>query len=537
MLSRATLLRSTDAMTTMLATSRQPLGSVDSNCIDGVHSSPARKRVSASNPRTEPGLNLELRDDASCDSSLVDISINAVDTPTLDAGAWTPSADVGAALVAKAQSKLQQQCGAWTPSATLGTDAVARAEARLDQKSNVLVSPATQHIKAIGSEDEDLSRALRNFRAKRSQTERSISWASRLPLSASISNVLSELELAFSTMRVWKIVDADGETHLVSLRHFSQSSEMHIDGSLVATAAHPIWSKANSSLELPFETNGVVGTIKMGKDHVYECIVDGETMPEDAQSLPPSSRIVHISVPRYEIRESADGHQYAAFEIHSFTRADAADEDAPCERVEAFKRFSQFQTLQAQLGSVQRDGVQPTALPVRQTHIRFAYWFCNVAHTRSVLTHIMRRFYPQKPTCDALVTIFWKSGEPSWNAFFRCSSRRMVSAITLTSCLSWDFCSATTIQGHPQCAGRVVELSEWSRRKNSFNFVSHDYIAGTTCDHTRPASICLTGSPSSSLACVHTEQDVAAATPARYVHHVARLRERVGNILARLNLS
>jgi len=140
-----------------------------------------------------------------------------------------------------------------------------RAEARLDQQSKGLVSPATQHIKAIGGEDEALSRALRNFRAKKSQTERSISWASRLPLSASISNVLSELELAFSTMRVWKIVD----------------------GSLVATAAHSIWS-ASDSLELPFETNGVAGTIKMGKDSVYECIVDGETMPEDAQLLPPS---------------------------------------------------------------------------------------------------------------------------------------------------------------------------------------------------------------------------------------------------------
>jgi len=162
-----------------------------------------------------------------------------------------------------------------------------RAEARLDQQSKGLVSPATQHIKAIGGEDEALSRALRNFRAKKSQTERSISWASRLPLSASISNVLSELELAFSTMRVWKIVDVEGETHLISLRHFSQSSEMHIDGSLVATAAHSIWS-ASDSLELPFETNGVAGTIKMGKDSVYECIVDGETMPEDAQLLPPS---------------------------------------------------------------------------------------------------------------------------------------------------------------------------------------------------------------------------------------------------------
>ena len=354
-----------------MATMRKPLGAVDGNSIDTVvRSSPARKRGSTATTPLKIGLELELRDDAACDSSLVDISISAVDTPTLNQGAWTPSADVGAALVAKAQSKLQKQCGAWTPSATLGSDAVARAEARLDQKSKGLVSPATQHIKAIGSEDEALSRALRNFRAKRSQTERSISWASRLPLSASISNVLSELELAFSTMRVWKIVDADGETHLISLRHFSQSSEMHIDGSLVATAAHSIWS--TSDLELPFETNGVVGTIKMGKDSTYECIVDGETMPEDAQFLPPSSHIVHISVPRYEIRESSDGHQYAAFEVHSFTRADGEREDTPCERVEAFKRFSQFQTLHAQLKSVQRDrqdsdgaGAQPTTLPVR----------------------------------------------------------------------------------------------------------------------------------------------------------------------------
>eukprot|EP01043_Picozoa_sp_COSAG02_P031477 COSAG02_NODE_2056_length_9981_cov_99.588194_8_plen_431_part_00 len=351
---------------------RKPLGAVDSNSIDTVvRDSPARKRGSTAATPLKIGLQLELRDDAPCDSSLVDISISAGDTPTLNQGAWTPSADVGAALVAKAQSKLQKQCGAWTPSATLGSDAVARAEARLDQKSKGLVSPATQHITAIGSEDEVLSRALRNFRAKRSQTERSISWASRLPLSASISNVLSELELAFSTMRVWKIVDAEGETHLISLRHFSQSSELHIDGSLVATAAHSIWSTSDP-LELPFETNGVVGTIKMGKDSAYECIVDGETMPEDAQFLPPSSHIVHISVPRYEIRESSDGHQYAAFEVHSFTRADGADEDTPCERVEAFKRFSQFQTLHAQLKSVQRhrqepndsEGQTPT-LPVR----------------------------------------------------------------------------------------------------------------------------------------------------------------------------
>lgn len=458
----ATLLRSTNAMTTALASSRQPLGSVNSNCIERVRSSPARKRVSASSPRTDPGLSLELRDDVVCDSSLLDISISAVDTPTVDPGAWTPSADVGAALVAKAQSKLQQQCGAWTPSATLGSDAVARAEARLDQKSNVLVSPATQHIKAIGSEDEDLSRALRNFRAKRSQTERSISWASRLPLSASISNVLSELELAFSTMRVWKIVDAEGETHLVSLRHFSQSSEMHIDGTLVATAAHPIWSKADS-LELPFETNGVVGIVKMGKGHEYECIVDGETMPEDAQSLPPSSRIVHISVPRYEIRETSDGHQYAAFEVHSFTRADAADEDAPCERVEAFKRFSQFQTLQAQLRSVQRDGAQPSALPVRHNHTGSAYSFCKRCSHALVLARIMRRFYRQKHMCGALAITFWKSGEPSWNSFFRSSSRRMVLAIIPTSCLSWDFYSGNAARTSTLRWG-FVELSGWSER-------------------------------------------------------------------------
>jgi hypothetical protein len=115
----------------------------------------------------------------------------------------------------------------------------------------------------------------------------------------------------------------------------------------------------------------VAGTIKMGKDSVYECIVDGETMPEDAQLLPPSSHIVHISVPRYEIRESSDGQQYAAFEVHSFTRTDGADEDT-CGRVEAFKRFSQFQTLQAQLKSARRSrqaspgtGAQPPTLPVR----------------------------------------------------------------------------------------------------------------------------------------------------------------------------
>lgn len=352
----------------MLTTSRQPLSSVDSNRITTIQSSPARKRVSTS----RPGLELELRDDA-CDSSLTDISISAIHTPTLDEGAWTPSADVGAALVAKAQSKLQQQYGAWTPSATLGSDAVARAEARLDKKSVGLVSPATQHIKAIVGEDEDLSRALRNFRAKRSQTERSISWASRLPLSASISNVLSELELAFSTMRVWKVLDGEGETHLVSLRHFSQSSELHIDGSLVSSAAHSIWSTSDP-LELPFEINGTVGTVKMGKDSRYECLLDGEAMPEDAQFLPPSSHIEHIAVPRYEIRESADGHQYAAFEVHCLTRGGEADEDAPCTRAEVFKRFSEFQTLQAQLKSVHRSsdahreqGQHPTTLPVRST--------------------------------------------------------------------------------------------------------------------------------------------------------------------------
>jgi len=386
----ATTLLLRDSMLTTPArmSPRLPLGAVDGNSIRSARESPAAARKRASHG--SGGLQLELRDDAPCDSSLMDVSICTVDTPALDQGAWTPSADVGAALVAKAQSKLHQQCGAWTPSAAsaLGSDAVARAEARLaDRKA--AASPATQHIKAIGSEDEDLSRALRNFRAKRSQSERSISWASRLPLSASISNVLSELELAFSTMRVWKVVDAEGDTHLISLRHFSQSSELHVDGSLAVTAARSMWTTAADSLVLPFEVNGVAGTIKMGKDSMYECVVDGEIMPEDAQSLPPSSQIQHISVPRYEIREGSDGNQHVAFEVHCFTRQAGAVEDTPCERAEGFKRFSQFQTLQAQLKSAQAHTQSEqgprSALPVRH--------FCTLSCTCAVPTPASNTLY------------------------------------------------------------------------------------------------------------------------------------------------
>lgn len=395
---------------------RRPLGAVDANAPIA---SPARiKRPSASPVKLAPqppvaaapsaGMPLQLTSSA-METSFADVSLC---TPTVggDAGAWTPSADLGAAAVAKAQSKLRQQSGAWTPSATMG-DEVARANVRMDQASTVVHSSGPEPE----GEDEDLSRALRNFRAKRSQTERSISWASRLPLAASMTNMLSDMELAFSTMRVWKVMDQQGETHLVSLRHFSQSSELQVDGSVVATVAFSLWTTVDS-LELPFDVNGVAGTVKLGKDATYECIVDGEIMAEDAQFLPPSSDITHISVPRYEIRETGDGSQHVAFEVHVFTRGGPAGSDDPCDRVEASKRFSAFQTLHAQLKSVQGYVNSGRALQLALPRLPPKTYGVRSKYTS---THFTTTEFPRASLTDCwrfqgLVMSSWKSVACSW---------------------------------------------------------------------------------------------------------------------------
>jgi len=216
---------------------------------------------------------------------------------------WSPSADVGAALVAKAQSKLSQQAGAWTPSRELGTHHVAKAEERLARSAAPAQSPTTQRLEDMERDDEDLSRALRNYRAKRSQETRSVSWASRLPVAKCMANVLEEVDIALSAMRVWTVADRRGRDHLVSLRHFSRQSELRVDGVRTATVAHSMWR--DDDLLLPFTVNDDQhGNVRikqsMWSQPVYQCSLEGSEA-EETSLLPPSSLIEKICIPRYEV--------------------------------------------------------------------------------------------------------------------------------------------------------------------------------------------------------------------------------------------
>eukprot|EP01045_Picozoa_sp_COSAG04_P013088 COSAG04_NODE_911_length_9469_cov_11.221025_2_plen_525_part_00 len=266
----------------------------------------------------------------------------------LEAG-WSPSADVGAALVAKAQSKLSQQAGAWTPSRELGTHHVAKAEERLARSAAPAQSPTTRRLEDMERDDEDLSRALRNYRAKRSQETRSVSWASRLPVAKCMANVLEEVDIALSTMRVWKVADRRGRDHLVSLRHFSRQSELRVDGVRTATVAHSMWR--DDDLLLPFTINDDQhGNVRIKQSlwsqPVYQCILEDGQPAEETSLLPPSSLIQKICVPRYEVRSASDGTQHVAFAVTT-TLSTGSGDAAPAEEI--MHRFSDFARVRGAL--------------------------------------------------------------------------------------------------------------------------------------------------------------------------------------------
>ena len=266
----------------------------------------------------------------------------------LEAG-WSPSADVGAALVAKAQSKLSQQAGAWTPSRELGTHHVAKAEERLARSAAPAQSPTTRRLEDMERDDEDLSRALRNYRAKRSQETRSVSWASRLPVAKCMANVMEEVDIALSTMRVWKVADRRGRDHLVSLRHFSRQSELRVDGVRTATVAHSMWR--DDDLLLPFTINDDQhGNVRIKQSlwsqPVYQCILEDGQPAEDTSMLAPHSLIQKICVPRYEVRSASDGTQHVAFAVTTTLSTGGGDE-APAEEI--MHRFSDFARVRGAL--------------------------------------------------------------------------------------------------------------------------------------------------------------------------------------------
>jgi hypothetical protein len=217
-------------------------------------------------------------------------SEEASPTPRPLPGGWTPTLDLGEAATARVQAKFEGQSSKWTPTKELGQEATARAQARLDANVTEPSSAGTALEAMAGHiDDYDMARALRN----RARGEKKIPWSSRLVNpSASIARLA---DTAFLKTHVWKF-DCEGVSHLISLRHFARTSELHIDGAIKATATHPMFFSLyeNARLELPFHLDGCeAGFVTMVASGfpeckvIYECWIGGERIAEDTHALPP----------------------------------------------------------------------------------------------------------------------------------------------------------------------------------------------------------------------------------------------------------
>ena len=360
---------------------------------------PRATSTSTAEPVSAPPVSLELGIE-------LDMLEECSPTPRPLPGAWTPTVDLGEAVVARAQEKLDNGAAKWTPTKDLGSDHVARSEARLmDTRVEKLTGgsistlhpsvadPATTPMMmasmaeggtAAQDADYDLSQALRNYRAR--TADRKVSWASRLPI-GEVGKAIARLAgYSFLKTRVWKVDNGTDASHLVSLRHSPRVSELHVDGVHVANCAHSMFFPVyENTFELPFTIDGnggasIDGAVTLNSGGLPDCNVsyackitsgaEGVTVMEDTHSLPPSfvtasavaaadcgkgnTMALSLSVPRYDIRKSrADqsGEEFVVFEVH-VTIGGKPELGVEDEVLVIFKRFADFDTLSMLLKSV-----------------------------------------------------------------------------------------------------------------------------------------------------------------------------------------